>query len=659
MHYLPEAALFLLLISGLVLLSWWCAGPRLSTLESTLLPLAAMLGGVALAMQLLGMTLGVKMAQFAWLGLLLPLLWTVPRRAEHATAFRHRLGGALRWWRGASLVERLLLGYLFVPCAMTFVLCLAPPNAADYDSLVYHLAAPRQYLLAGRIGELPYDHHTYFPFTLEMLYLAAMMLRPDLLAGAVLAKLFHWLMLPLSCGALIALGQRHATLRVGLLAAALFASLPVVLGESFTAYIDVGYTAFTLLAFFTFWTWKENGERSWLLWSAVFCGFCLGTKYLGALTFGWLGLWLLQSSRQRKQPILQPALTFAGVSLLIGGWWYLRNWMWTGNPVFPFAYEIFGGRGWTAEMARAYAADQARFGFSRSPLDLVWLPWRMSMSPFYLGVLDGELRARPFWPLSHVILEDPAHSGVFEVNGLFLQAMIGPALLAFGLPFFFLKNKPRAATFCAWSFGFFFVFWAVTGQYLRYLLPAFALLCLPCAWAAARLWQRGAVTKWASTVALATWFVFVPAWIWRNNAGIWSVAGGAVTPQSYVSRSFTGWDAMQWASANTPRDARFVVWGEPRCYYLDRAYFWADDPHNNLIDYAKVLSAADLSRELRRLGATHVLWNSNWQNNNGFGEPPPQWQAFVDAGYVQLLSSFKGYNVYQINDSKLASGAGT
>ena len=162
---------------------------------------------------------------------------------------------------------------------------------------MYHLAAPAQYLRHGKIVELPYDHHSYFPFTMEMLFLWGLALR-----GPVLAKLFHWLMLPLCCAALVAIGKRHLSLRAGLLAAALFASLPFVLIEATTAYVDLGLTAFVLLAYLCFANWKSTGEGSWLISCGLFCGFCLGTKYLGVLTFGWLGMGELNAGVSRRFP---------------------------------------------------------------------------------------------------------------------------------------------------------------------------------------------------------------------------------------------------------------------------------------------------------------------------------------------------------------------
>jgi thiol-disulfide isomerase/thioredoxin len=650
MPFLPEAVFFLVLVALLVVFGCWCAPSRFNSLESIVLPPLVALGGFALLLQIVGTVFGLRATVLSLL--VFPVLgWWLWRSDVRDTSLLHRRLSALpRFFRHADWLNRTLMAYLLLVCSATFVWCLVPPSAGDYDSLVYHLATPRQYWRAGQIGELAYDHHTYFPFTLEMWFLSAMQLRPDIFAGAVLAKLFHWLMLPVCCGALIAFGQRHLTLRVGLLAAVLFASIPIVLNEALTAYIDLGYSAFTLLAFFTFATWMQTRERSWLLWSAVCVGFCLGTKYLGALTFGWLGLWLLGISRQHELKVVRPALGFALVSLALGGWWYARNILWTGSPVFPFAYEIFGGRGWTAQMAKAYAADQASFGFDRSPLDILWLPWRMSMTPLNIGVSNaGQIVGLPFWPLLSVGMQDTTRIGFFEVRGLVLQTVLGPALLAFGVPFLFLRDKPALVKFCAWSFAFYFVFWTFTGQYLRYLLPAFAFWCVPCAWAIQRFEQRRALVKWPTLGLLAAWAMFAIFFVAHTARSAFGVIGGQEKPEAYLSRTFGGFDAMQWASQNTPANAKFAVWGEPRNYYLDRDYFWADDPHNNLIDYSKVLSPADLTRELQRLGATHVLINTRAGENGGVFGPPETWAGVVAAGLASPIFKAKGYEVYQLN----------
>jgi hypothetical protein len=129
------------------------------------------------------------------------------------------------------------------------------------------------------------------------------------------------------------------------------------------------------------------------------------------------------------------------------------------------------------------------------------------------------------------------------------------------------------------------------------------------------------------------------------------VITGSETPDAYLAHAFSGYEAMQWASANTPTDARFAVYGEPRCFYLQRDYFWADDPHNNLIDYTQIRSGDDFVRALKAQRATHLLWNIAYANNGGFGAPPPQIEDAIARGLLRPLFEARGYRVYAIAPS--------
>jgi hypothetical protein len=128
---------------------------------------------------------------------------------------------------------------------VTLVAALAPPGGNDWDGLAYHLAAPKVYLRHGRIHFIPYDSHTDFPFTMEMLYSLGLAL-----AGAPLAKLLHWSTGGLTALAVAAFWRTHL-LRSGSeprartrspatwappLAAALFLSVPHVAWEATTPY---------------------------------------------------------------------------------------------------------------------------------------------------------------------------------------------------------------------------------------------------------------------------------------------------------------------------------------------------------------------------------------------------------------------------------------
>ena len=202
MFYLADAFLFALFALALLSLGLGAFAPERSLLEALVLPALAILGALGLLIWLAG-SLGFSNG-LVW-AIIFVAVWLIcmVTRRRNVVANARRIWPALR---NLSALEKALAFYLLAVWALVFVLNLAPPSGADYDSLVYHLAVPAQYARLGRIEALPFDHHSYFPFTLEMLYGVALQLR-----GPVFAKLFHWLMLPLGALTLIAFGQRAQT----------------------------------------------------------------------------------------------------------------------------------------------------------------------------------------------------------------------------------------------------------------------------------------------------------------------------------------------------------------------------------------------------------------------------------------------------------------
>ena len=646
MFYLADAFLFALFTLALLSLGLGAFAPQRSLLESLILPALATLGALGLAIWVVGSLGFFRGALWAMIFVVGWFGWMIWRR----DLVRQNARRILPALRTLSATEKLLALYLLATWALVFVLNLAPPNGADYDSLVYHLAVPAQYSHAGRIEQLRFDHHSYFPFTMEMLYGVALQLR-----GPVFAKLFHWLMLPLGALTLVAFGQRAQSRVGGLLAACLFTSLPMTLIEASTAYIDLAFVAFSVAAVLCFAGAPTTNRAHSLLWSGAFCGFCLGTKYFGWLIFGFLGVWLLAETLKTKPPNGARGVLIFGLSaLVIGGAWYARNWIWVGNPVYPFAYGLFGGRGWTAQMATTYDASQAIYGFGRSPIDLIALPFRLAMTPLNVGGFEGlGVRGQPLWPLipGPVGTADPnSLTGLFDTPGLFAVTFPGPAIFAFSLPALLGRDKPRPILIAASLFVFLWIFWALTSQQVRYLFPALALLAVVAGWGMAKWAPQLTLARWIGGAALTAWLLFAPTFIALNARGSLGVIRGAQTPDDYLTRTFAGYSAMQWIGANTPATARVAVYGEPRDFYLSRSYFWADDAHNQLINYSKITTGAQLAAALKAQGATHILANFDAARNGGVFEPPqPLFDEMVSAGDATLIfDNERGYRVYRL-----------
>ena len=631
----------------------WRRTNALSRLETWAIVCGATIGLGGLLIWILGSTIGAGKGLVLCLFVVpIACFWWAKRTSSTQSVVERAPLKTL--WREWAFDEKLLALYTFLVCALTFLLSLAPPNGGDYDSLVYHLAAPAQYIRAGKIIELPYDHHTYFAFTLEMLYLIGL-----LWSGPVLAKLFHWLMLPLICATLIGSSTRYISRRAGLAAAAIWCSLPLVQLEASTAYIDLGLVAFTLLALTCFWRWRETFGTSndaisnsatsstrcarYLLFAGAFCGFCLGTKYLGVLALMWIFAATVFTMARARRFQTRTLAAFVAIALLFGGGWGARNTMWTGNPVFPFAYGIFGGKGWTAEMAQSYETDQKSFGFGRTPLDAVLLPWRVSMTPLN-SVYERQIAPQPFWPFWPGFVAN-GQNGLFDSPGLILSSFIGPLLLVLGAPLLFIQKKPPWIKFVGWSALFFGAVWFFTSQQLRFALPLFALLCVACGWGIEVYSRRSGLLKAVVSLCVGAWFVFAIVVVNFQARRTWQVVTAQMAPDDYLLRTFAGFGAMNRASRDLPTNARVAVYGEPRTFYLQRDYFWADEAHNLLVKRS-LQNGAQWIAEMRRLGATHVLVNENAAGNGGFGGPPPQLSEAVARGLLQPLFSERGYTLY-------------
>ena len=236
---------------------------------------------------------------------------------------------------------------------------LAPPT--NWDTLSYHLPFAVHWLQTGSLRDhllLPaYPAQvTFFPGGGELAWCWTLIAwGDDALAGAV----NHGFLL-LACAAIAALalhlGARPAAAATG---AAVFALMPIqsasILG---TANVDL-YLAFAMLTCALFLV-HEGGAHAWL--AALAAGLALGAKLSGvvlvplALALGLAGGW-------RPRP--GALLAGAALAALVGGFWYARNGLATGNPLYPLGSARL-------EAAESWVDEPARAGGLRGLAEAVW-----------------------------------------------------------------------------------------------------------------------------------------------------------------------------------------------------------------------------------------------------------------------------------------------
>ncbi len=515
----------------------------------------------------------------------------------------------------------------------TLISALHPLDGLDWDSLSYHLAAPKIYLREGRIGFIAYDSHTHFPFTMEMLYMLGLQF-----GGVGGAKLFHW-----AAGWLTALAVgiwssrltvqgRPAPGWTGPLAAALFAAMPIVLWEMGTAYVDLGTALFQLLALAALVNAVTREEGITLrdaVLVGVLSGFALGTKMTALLQFGLLGLgllvWALRQpggNRANRRAAIQAVFLFGLVGLAVGSPWYIKSWLWTHNPVYPFFYSFFSNSySWTREAEIAYATEQASFGRGRGPEALLLALWNLGM------------HARDFYINYRSLAGDQIGT-------------LGPVWAGLVPLLFWTRGVDRRAWLCLLYFGGSLGFWFLLSHQSRYLVPIFAPLAVVVAVGVAALVSRPLRIAAGVFVALSlVMSVKLHAPLAQTSA---LVVSGAVSEDEYLRVSLPGLYEASLYVNQLPSDSRVALYQETRGFYIDRNYFWANPLQHNLIPYDRLRSGAELVDWLQRFGNTHVLINYGFSK----GTEASQWyRLLMDAiESRRLVESFRsrGVVVYEI-----------
>ncbi|MCK4300730.1 MAG: glycosyltransferase family 39 protein, partial [Planctomycetes bacterium] len=369
--------LFWLIISSIAALVGAALG-RLVTLRAysplTRLLLFVTLGYLVLAYLLLGLGL---------LGLLQPvpvLVVLVILLLVGLTAFRtlwRDLCAVSSRLRHALLASSARWLYWFVLlCALaSLILALAPPAGLDWDGLAEHLAMAKEWVKAGRIIPLWYDHHSQFPPTLQMLYALALLFR-----GASAAKLFHFGFGLIALGAVFVLTRRHLSRPAAPWAAAVLAATPVFSWLMGAAYVDLPVVACVLLAVHFFLEWVSSGAVRDAALSGLLAGAAMAFKMQGIPYFGLLlifAVYIAWRGRRQETPRWRAVAIFAAVGLLVASPWHIKSWVITGNPVYPFAYSTFGGNQWSAQQAEWYRHHQLQFGVGELPSrhELAPMPW--------------------------------------------------------------------------------------------------------------------------------------------------------------------------------------------------------------------------------------------------------------------------------------------
>ncbi|GBE06204.1 hypothetical protein BMS3Abin10_01849 [bacterium BMS3Abin10] len=316
------------------------------------------------------------------------LIFIFLRKPGFPTGILSELYEKLKWFLNTIKSDWILLSvftlFFISLCYLLFTGYLFP--SYSWDSQFYHLPIIGFILQSGAIENIPYNSLIYtfinvFPKNIDLFFL--------------------WNVIFLKSGTIVDLGQLPFTI-AGMLAvysmavklkirdkyavycALLFFFAPVVILQSTTNYVDIAVSVLFLMAanfllcpcvlllqessgsalpFKSTCEVEPVPPRRWigLLLAGVTAGILLGAKGSGPLfVFALSIIFIINEFRIRhdlkhegfpteirqkyafKKITLRYAVYFMAPVILLGSYWYIQNWLYYGNPVYPFQVFLFG-----------------------------------------------------------------------------------------------------------------------------------------------------------------------------------------------------------------------------------------------------------------------------------------------------------------------------
>ncbi len=566
---------------------------------------------------------------------LLPLALVAGIAAAAALlAFQRRRGspaderGSGRRRRRPDRLMILVAAALAAVLVPLYLLALTP--TVSWDAGAYHLTVPKLWVAAAGFREVPFNVYSNWPLATELLFAAAM-----LVGDFVLAKLVHFAFGALTLYAVYAgcrrfcrPGRRGQT--SGWIAMALFLANGVVLYEIRVAYVDLAH-AFFFAAGFLFLMRalkpvEDRGPDPGADRALLLAGLCAGAVAAIKLN-GIAGAAILGSLYLPRLAAAARAGEVAASVRRFGAWfvvpvlafwvpWLIKSAAATGNPFYPL---LLGGAYWSPRLGEQLHAWQSSIGMGREPLDYLLLPLRV--------ILDGGAGYARF----------DGEVGAFWIVVLPLAGWVA--------------RRHALVRRCLAAAGLYFVFWALSSQQMRLLIPVLPLLSIAGGVAAVELLER---LPWPDFRPLGRRLLLLGSLailVWTAAGG--QLPGGTAKPTrgrylfaaaSALERYLNEEGDLRQTAVHPvygflrtlPADARLLFLNTNQGFFCDREFF-ADSffEASQIADWLRpAATVAALRERLAAAGVTHLLIaHRDW----GIAYPPALPAMLDDPQQAALL----------------------
>lgn len=430
------------------------------------------------------------------------------------------------------------------------------------------------------------------------------------------------------------------------LPAVLYLCTPISLILSTWPFTDHFVAFYFIASMFTFIRFANTGNnRDFFILCIILSGM-LGVKYT---TIPFAGMLFLTASAikitdlKKHQSSTKPIIVGAIILAILGGCWFIKNFTFTGNPVYPFANSLFHAGEWTKRNTEIYSAKAGLKGLDKNVINLL-------RSPF-----DSTLKWNLYENQNPGITIWVCWIGIF-VSGL-------------GLIFSHRKLRYRFAIFSLSTIAvLFWLSWFFSYQGNRLLLPFFAL-SLPLVGNLVGSFKSHAInslTKVIIIYPLVYGFLWSIQWMYSLTVltpGPLPYLLGAVSKQSYLSRSLNYYTTYDYLNKRVKSNEKVLLVGEHRIYYADFHAIWSDwFDTPALIEIIRNNKITTIDQLLKYLNNNNIRWIAinneeiSFQRESDFRPrfSPSEWEIFTglenikESDYIKKIVIRPGVTIIEL-----------
>lgn len=468
------------------------------------------------------------------------------------TGYRHLPGVSLEFTK-IAIVPIALAILLFLIAGLA---ALSPP--IKNDTLYYHLGLPRLWALSGGIPFYPTIAFSATALNCELLSTpVAAIVSPEA------AQFFVFLIALIVCFYLAHELSRftNAPAYYGLLFLAAIPLFVAGLSDSKNDYLASG---FCLAGLFSYFDYLKNKHLNYLILSGIFIGLAAGTK-TNTLIFAPAMITAVTIGRPRWKDFVYFILALAIFAIP----WYLKAYIETGNPVYPFYNTVFRSIFWPGTFD-SFNKVTMPASIDRGLLDFI-------ISPFKLV----------YWP------------------DLF-RGRIGPLPLVFLPLLLVIKNHPRIIRPVLIVALIYYLIWYAVWANARYLMPIVLMLAFVSAYLAYRSAAKSIAVRLVIMVIVSLLILVNIAQLTRDDFTRIKVAFGIIDRDNFLREAVSlnpnnpgsgeqlvalpYYDIWQHANSALPKNATVGIlcsnWNRADGFYLDRKFLYINPTEQKVIDFS-------------------------------------------------------------------------